>query len=67
MNGSIVRRTARIAAGEGTNQITINDGVIREDLKVTAGAGDDVIQLLPAAVIRGKTKIDLGGGTNSGP
>lgn len=62
-----VRRAARIAAGDGANQITIEDGVFRDDLRVTAGAGDDVMQLSVATVIRGKTKIDLGGGLNAGP
>ncbi len=66
-DGPTVRRTARFALGEGANQLTIDESLFREDLRVTAGTGDDVMQLSIAAVIGGKTKVDLGGGANAGP
>ncbi len=65
--GCVISGDLRLEAGGGANTITVADGPIRGNVRVRAGSGDDTLTIAPTALIGGKTKIDLGGGTNSGP
>ncbi len=57
----------RVDAGNGANLINFGAVVVQRDVIVNAGSGDDMLLIATAAVIGGKTKVDLGGGTNTGP
>jgi hypothetical protein len=61
-----VIQDATLRVGRGLNTIALNNLSVGDDLTVLAGRDDDAITMTGTTVVD-QTKIDLGGGTNSGP
>jgi hypothetical protein len=67
LGGTTILDDVQLGLGGGDNVATLDDTAVQGDLEVSAGSGDDTLTLAGTTVVSGKTKVKLGGGTNSGP
>lgn len=55
----------KLQMGGGNNRVILQNARIADALTITAGPGDDAVAFEDSVLVGGKTKLSLGGGTNS--
>jgi hypothetical protein len=58
---------ANLVLTAGFNDVILHDALVGNDLRITAGNGDDTVQLTGTTSVGGNQLIHLGGGNNTGP